>query len=126
MHIEMLPATAHNFKFFLFPFSKREFLFFKPMLTTRNGEVEPAGQPYKRSTGVKRLYRFVKDTEVIQEAVVVYSTTLKGAQDLDSRISAPVPAGRICLAKMGSLLGVHGGPGAQLVALRTGRGFGIE
>jgi DegV family protein with EDD domain len=91
----------------------------KPMLTTKNGEVEPAGHVYRRTTGIRRLNKFVKNIHGIQDAAVVYSTTPEEAQELAASIRTIVPAGRIFLAKMGPILGAHGGPGALLVALRT-------
>jgi DegV family protein with EDD domain len=92
----------------------------RPMLTAQNGEVEPAGQVYRRSTGLQRLHRFVNDTQDIQDAAVVYSTTPKEAQNLADHIGTVAPSSRIYLTKMGPILGIHGGPGALLVALRTG------
>jgi len=92
----------------------------RPMLTTNNGEVEPAGHVYRRATGIQRLYQFVNKTNDIQDAAVVYSTTPKEAQEIADSIKPLVPLGRIYLTQMGPILGAHGGPGALMVALRTG------
>lgn len=98
----------------------------KPMLTTKNGEVEPAGHVYRRTTGIRRLNKFVKNIHGIQDAAVVYSTTPEEAQELAASIGTIVSAGRIFLAKMGPILGAHGGPGALLVALRTESSYSAD
>jgi DegV family protein with EDD domain len=90
----------------------------KPMLTIKNGEVEPAGQAYKRTTGIEHLFNFVKKNERIQDVAVIYSTVQQEAQELARRITSFVPADRMYLAKLGPTLGVHGGPGVLLVAVR--------
>ncbi|MFC2009844.1 DegV family protein [Chloroflexota bacterium] len=89
----------------------------KPMLTTRDGEVEPAGHVQRRAAGINNLYRFVKETNDIVDAAVVYSTTPDEAADLANKIAPLTP--QVRLAKLGPVMGVHGGPGALFVALRT-------
>jgi DegV family protein with EDD domain len=91
----------------------------KPMLTMQHGEVEPAGQLYRRAVGIRKLFQFAKNTPNIQSASVVHSTTEEEARDLAERITALVPSGRTYLTRMGPVLGTHGGPGALLVALRV-------
>ncbi|MBI2869005.1 MAG: DegV family protein [Chloroflexi bacterium] len=94
----------------------------KPLLTLEEGETVPAGQVRSRARGIDRLFSFVENTPGVQEAAVVYNTTPDEARELVDRISAVVPAGRIHLATVGPVLGVHMGPGALIVALRQDQG----
>ncbi len=91
----------------------------KPMLTTKNGEVEPAGHVNRRNTGIRRLYQFVNNTYDIEDAAVVYSTTHAEAQEVADYMKNIGSIKRVYLAKMGPIIGAHGGPGALLVAIRT-------
>jgi DegV family protein with EDD domain len=91
----------------------------RPMLTTINGEVEPAGQVYQRSTGIEKLHEFVKTQPGIQEVAIVYSTASEEAQQLAERIKILVPEKQVHLTRMGPVIGAHGGPGAMLIALIT-------
>ena len=89
----------------------------KPLLTVRDGELVPSGQVRSRSKGMDLLLDFVKNTAEIQDAAVLYSTTLDEAMVLVERMSSIFPKDRIILARLGPALGVHGGPGVLAVAL---------
>lgn len=90
----------------------------KPMLTMRDGELHPAGLARTRSKGIERLIDFVKNALNIQELAIVHSTTPDEASSLRERIGSIFDERRIHLARLGPALGVHGGPGALIVALR--------
>jgi len=90
----------------------------KPLLTLRDGELVPAGQARTRSRGIERLHDFVKGALNIQELAIVHSTTPDEAGSLRERISSVFDKRRIHLARLGPALGVHGGPGTLIVALR--------
>jgi len=91
----------------------------KPMLTMKDGELEPAGQVRSRANGIDRLFDFVKDAGDIQDLAIVYSTTPDEAQTLAKRMDSIFPKERTRLIRLGPALGVHGGPGILFVALRT-------
>ncbi len=91
----------------------------KPMLTTKNGEIEPAGHINRRNTGIQRLYQFADNTCNIEDAAVVYSTAHAEAQEVAEHMRKMGSVKRVYLAKMGPIIGAHGGPGALLVAVRT-------
>jgi len=90
----------------------------KPLITMRDGELFPAGQVRTRSKGIERLFDFVKNALDIQELAIVYSTTPDEAGSLKERIASIFDRERIHIARLGPALGVHGGPGALLLALR--------
>lgn len=91
----------------------------KPVLTMKDGEIEPAGQVRSRAHGIDRLLDFVRNAGNIQDLAIVHSTTPGEAQALAERISPIFPQERIRLARLGPVLGVHGGPGILFVALRV-------
>jgi len=90
----------------------------KPLLTMRDGELVQAGLARTRAKGVERLFDFAKNALNIQELAIVHSTTPDEASSLRKRIASIVDEGRIHIARLGPALGVHGGPGALIVALR--------
>jgi DegV family protein with EDD domain len=90
----------------------------KPLITMRDGELFPAGQTRTRAKGVERLFHFAKNALHIQELAIVHSTTPEEAGSLRERIGSIFDKKRIQLARLGPALGVHGGPGTLLVALR--------
>ncbi|MDD4859957.1 MAG: DegV family protein [Dehalococcoidales bacterium] len=94
----------------------------KPLLTMKDGEVEPVSKVRSRDRGIERLVEFVNSTKNIQDLAVVHSTTPDDAQLLAERIGSTFTREKIKLARLGPVLGVHSGPGILFVALRTGNG----
>jgi len=90
----------------------------KPMLTMRDGELHPAGFIRTRAKGIERLIDNLKKAVNVQEVAVVHSTTPDDAQTLKERVSAIFDKSPILLSRLGPALGVHGGPGTLLLALR--------
>jgi DegV family protein with EDD domain len=90
----------------------------KPLLTLKDGETAPAGQVRTRAKGIERLVDFVKSASDIQDLAVAYTTTLNEAQALAERLGSLYTKERITVARMGTTLGVHLGPGALVVSFR--------
>jgi DegV family protein with EDD domain len=91
----------------------------KPILTMKDGELEPAGQVRNRANGIEGLFDFVKNAKDIQDLAIVYSTTPDEAQTLAKRLDTIFTKERIQLVRLGPALGVHGGPGILFIALRV-------
>jgi len=91
----------------------------KPILTIKDGEVEPAGQVRSWESGVDELYNFARNLTSIQDISIIYSTVDEEAKALSRRISAFVDEDKIILARLGPVLGVHTGPDILFVAVRT-------
>ena len=89
----------------------------KPLLTMRQGELLPAGLARTRSKGIDRLFDLVKNALNIQELAIVHSTTPDEAGSLKERVASIFDRERIHIARLGPALGVHGGPGALILAL---------
>jgi DegV family protein with EDD domain len=90
----------------------------KPLIKIKDGVLAPAGRARSRAKGIDELYNFVKNTREIQDISVVYSTTLEEAKALVHRLGEIYDEQKIKLARLGPVLGVHGGPGTLLVSLR--------
>jgi fatty acid kinase fatty acid binding subunit len=90
----------------------------KPMLTFKNGEVAMAGLATAYSKGVDKIVNFVKNNLPIRDLAVVHSAIIDDAMNLRDRLGEVFPKNDIIVAPLGSSLGVHGGPGVLLVALR--------
>lgn len=90
----------------------------KPMLTLKDGEVVPGGQVRTRPKGMDKLFDFVKDAANIQDLAVVHSTTPDEAQELAERMGSVFDRGKIRIARLGPVLGVHMGPRVMIVAIR--------
>ena len=93
----------------------------KPMLTIKDGEFVPVGQVRSRSKGIERLFDFAKDTADIEDLAVIHSTTPDEAKTLAERISSILSLKQVSIARLGPVLGVHGGPGVLAIALRRKR-----
>ncbi|HUV55704.1 MAG TPA: DegV family protein [Dehalococcoidales bacterium] len=90
----------------------------KPMITLKDGEVMPAGQVRTRAKGIERLVDFVKNAQDIESLAVGYSTTLDEAQTLAKRLASIFTKEPVKIARLGTTLGVHAGPGTLVVTLR--------
>jgi len=88
----------------------------KPMLTIKEGEIEPAGQVRSRQAGVDELIDFVRSASNIQNLAIVYHTMQDEVQILAENLSPIIPKDRIRLARLGPALAVHAGPSILFVA----------
>ena len=89
----------------------------KPILTVKDGEMAPATQARSREKGIGLLYNFASNCTDIKDLSVMYTTTPDEAKILANRLGAIFDRDRIQIARLGSALGVHAGPGALAVAL---------
>ena len=92
----------------------------KPLLTMRDGELNPVGFARTRAKGMEHLVNNLKSYLNIQEVAVVHSTTPDDAQTLKERINSFFNRNPIHVSRLGAALGVHGGPGTLILALREG------
>lgn len=90
----------------------------KPLISIKDGEVVPVGQVRNRVKGKEQLFDFVKNATNIVDLAIAYSTTLDDAQALSQRVAPLFTEGEVSLARLGTTLGVHLGPGALIVSLR--------
>jgi len=90
----------------------------KPMLTFKNGEVVRAGFMRTYSKAMSRLVEFVKNNLPVQDLAIVHSAAFAAAEKLKQELHGIFPEDKTLINQLGAALGVHGGPGMLLVALR--------
>ncbi|MFC2013761.1 DegV family protein [Chloroflexota bacterium] len=93
----------------------------KPLLTFRNGEIVRAGLVRTYAKGIDRLYEFAQIPSTIQDLAIAHSFIPEQASQLKARLGSIFPEDRIYVAQLGATLGVHGGQGVLLLALRQGK-----
>ncbi|RJO61743.1 MAG: DegV family protein, partial [Dehalococcoidia bacterium] len=91
----------------------------KPVLTMKDGVIHPAGFVRTRARGIEKLLDNLKRFHNVQDVGIVHSSTPEEAQTLRCRLSALVDKNRIYVSRLGPALGVHGGPGTLILALRA-------
>jgi fatty acid-binding protein DegV len=89
-----------------------------PLLTFHDGEIVRAGLVRTVNKGVDRIYDFVKNNTPISELIIVHSEVIEQANQLKKRLSEFIKEEEISIAELGAGLGVHGGPGVLLAAIR--------
>ena len=94
------------------------FLHVMPLLTFREGEIVRAGLVRTISKGMDRIYDFVKSSSPVSELTIVHSAVKDQASELKQRLDGLIAEENIAIAELGAGLGVHGGPGVLLVAIR--------
>lgn len=90
-----------------------------PLLTFHDGEIVRAGLVRTFNRGMDRLVEFVKKKGNIGELVIVHSSVPEKAKELTEHLTKFLPREKITITHLGAALGVHGGPGVLLVALRV-------
>jgi DegV family protein with EDD domain len=88
-----------------------------PLITLKEGLVEPAGRTRSRSRAVDQLYDFVAGYSHIEEMAVADTACPEDAGALCERLGAIFPKERIYRSKMTPVIGAHTGPGLLLVAV---------
>ncbi len=90
----------------------------KPLLTFHEGEIVRSGLVRSVNRGLDRIYDFVHENLPISELMLVHSKVSEQAANLKKRLGSFISEDRISIAEMGAGLGVHGGPGVILAAIR--------
>jgi len=90
----------------------------KPLMTFHDGEVVRAGLVRTVAQGINRILRFIESRKPISELMIVHSEIPEQADQLKTMASRYIPSDCIIVSQLGAALGVHGGPGVLLVAVR--------
>ena len=88
-----------------------------PLITMKNGVVEPAGRARSRAKAMDHLYQFTADYKRIEEMAVEEAACPGDADLLTDRLGNLFPRERIYRTKTTPVIGAHTGPGLLLVAL---------
>lgn len=88
-----------------------------PLITLKNGLVEPAGRTRSRARAIEHLYRFAAEYKRIEEMAVEEAACPSDADILVEKLGDIFPKERIYRTKTTPVIGAHTGPGLLLVAL---------
>ena len=88
-----------------------------PLITLRDGVVEPVGRTRSRARAIERLYEFAMGYSYIEEIAVGDTACPEEAEALVEQLSAKFPKERIHRSKMTPVMGTHTGPGLLLVGV---------
>jgi DegV family protein with EDD domain len=88
-----------------------------PLITLKDGVVEPAGRTRSRAKAIDRLYEFAADYANIEEMAVEDTACPEEAEALRERLGAIFPSERIYRSRMTPVIGTHTGPGLLLVVV---------
>ena len=94
------------------------FINVKPLLTFRDGEITRAGLVRSFARGKEKLFEFVQSKKNIADMIIVHSAIAEQAEKFRQSLGRFFPVDKIKIMKLGAGLGVHGGPGVLLVAIR--------
>jgi len=88
-----------------------------PIITIKDGVVEPAGRRRSRAKAIDYLYNFTMSYSHIEEMAVEDAACPDDAERLVERLSAKFPKQRIYRSKTTPVIGTHTGPGLLLVTV---------
>ncbi|MGI8963525.1 MAG: DegV family protein [Thermomicrobiales bacterium] len=90
----------------------------KPLLRVEEGQVVPFERTRTRSKAVAALVEFAKDMHGIDEAAVIYNTTLDEANGLARQIAPIAAVDEIQVLQFGPVISTHVGPGVLGIVLK--------
>ena len=88
-----------------------------PIITMRDGVVQPAGKERSRAKVIDHLYNFATSYSHIEEIAIEDATTPDEAEMLAERLSAIFPKERIFRSKTSPVIGTHTGPHILIVSV---------
>ncbi len=92
----------------------------KPILSFRNGEVHPEERVRTKSLALERMFQIATSYPRATDVGIGYSTNAQEAEELRRRLEAALPGVKIHVARLGPVLGVHGGPGTLGIGVLEG------
>ncbi|AAW39463.1 DegV family protein [Dehalococcoides mccartyi] len=90
----------------------------RPMLTLRDGSLWPASIHRTRNKGIEKLTELVKNNRNLEAVQIVQSVDLAEAHGIKEKLADFIDQSKIHISQLGPALGVHGGPGTLVVAIR--------
>ena len=88
-----------------------------PLITLRNGVVEPAGKTFSRAKAKEKLLSFAMNYSSIEYMAVEDTACHEEAEIMIEKLDAKFPMEHILRSKMTPVIGTHTGPGLLLVAI---------
>ncbi len=88
-----------------------------PVITLKDGVVQPAGRERSRSKAIDHLYNFAISYSHIEEMAIEDATTPDEAEMLAERFNPKFPKERIFRSRASPVIGTHTGPGLLVVTV---------
>jgi len=88
-----------------------------PIITLKNGVVEPAGRARSRAKAIDHLYNFAASYKNIEGLAVEGAACPEDVDRMVERLGAIFPKERILRSRTTPVIGTHTGPGLLLVAV---------
>jgi DegV family protein with EDD domain len=88
-----------------------------PIITLKDGVVEPAGRTRSRAKAIERLYDFAINYSYIEEMAIEDAACPEDAEALVERLSSKFPKERVYRSKTTPAIGAYTGPGLLLIAI---------
>jgi DegV family protein with EDD domain len=88
-----------------------------PIVTLKDGVVEPTGRTRSRTKAIELMCNFVRDYSRIDELAVEDATTPDDTELIVEKLSSKVPEEHIYRSKPSVVIGTHTGPGLLVVAV---------
>jgi DegV family protein with EDD domain len=92
----------------------------KPILSFRDGEVHPEERVRTRALAMDRMFQIATSLPNVQKVGVAYSTNAEEAEQMKHRIEQALEGVEVGLARLGPVIGVHGGPGTLGIGILQG------
>ncbi|RRR75769.1 MAG: DegV family protein [Candidatus Viridilinea halotolerans] len=92
----------------------------KPLMILDEGEIVPYERTRTRAKAIEGLFTFVEDFPRVQEVTVLYVTSPEDVEKLLDKIDPIFPRDRVRVARFGSAIAAHLGPGAMGVTVFEG------
>jgi DegV family protein with EDD domain len=92
----------------------------KPILSIHGGEVHPEERVRTRAHALDRLFQMSTSYPSIEAIGVAYSTSAEEAEAMKRRLEGELSGLRVQMARLGPVVGVHGGPGTLGVGILEG------
>jgi len=93
-----------------------------PIITLRDGVIEPVGRTRSRAMAIDHLYKFAVSYSHIEEVAVEDAACPDDAELLVERLDSKFPRERIYRSKTTPVIGTHTGPGLLMVTVFGDRG----
>ena len=89
-----------------------------PIITLKNGVVEPASRARTRKGAIERLYEFAMSYSKIDEIAIEDAACAEEAEELVGKLSSILPKERIFRSTATPTIGTHTGPGLLVLSIR--------
>jgi DegV family protein with EDD domain len=92
----------------------------KPLMLIDDGDIVPYERTRTRAKAIEGLYTFIEDFPMVQEVMVLYSTTPEDVEKLLEKVDPVFPREQVRIVQFSPSTAVHLGPGAMGIAVFEG------